>query len=62
MYKIQKKYKDALNHFEKAINIINDYSKAHFHIAMLLKETGLVISNDNGRSSGAKKQKATMKK
>ena len=35
---IQKKYKDAQSHFEKAINIKNDYSKAHFHLAMLLKE------------------------
>ena len=62
MYKIQKKYKVAQNHFEKAIDIINDYSKAHFHLAMLLKETGLVISQDNGRSTGAKKQKTTVKK
>ena len=39
MYKIQKKYDDAKKHFEEAIGIINDYSKAHFHLAMLLKET-----------------------
>ena len=25
-------------------NIVNDYSKAHFHLAMLLKETGSAIS------------------
>jgi hypothetical protein len=62
MYKIQKKYKVAQNHFEKAIDIINDYSKAHFHLAMLLKETGLVISKENGRSASAKKQKTTVKK
>ena len=30
---------DAQKHFEKAINIVTDYSKAHFHLAMLLKET-----------------------
>ena len=44
MYKIQQKYEEAKQHFEKAINIVNDYSKAHFHLAMLLKETGSIIS------------------
>ena len=44
MYKIQKKYEDAKKHFDNAINIVSDYSKAHFHLAMLLKETGSVIS------------------
>jgi tetratricopeptide (TPR) repeat protein len=46
MFKIQKKYDDARKHFEKAIEIINDYSKAHFHLAMLLKEMGSVTVNE----------------
>ena len=62
MYNIQKKYKDAQNHFEKAIDIINDYSKAHFHLAMLLKEMGLVIPTDHGKSSRVGRQKPTVKK
>ena len=33
---------NAQKHFEKAIKIVNDYSKAHFHLAMLLKETGAI--------------------
>ena len=44
MYKIQLKYEDAQKHFERAIKIVNDYSKAHFHLAMLLKETGAIAS------------------
>ena len=46
MYKIQKKYDDAKKHFEKAIEIVNDYSKAHFHLAMLLKETGTITADE----------------
>mgnify|MGYP002880340212 CR=1 FL=1 len=37
---IWKKFDESRKHFEKAIKIVNDYSKAHFHLAMLLKEKG----------------------
>ena len=30
-----------------AIEIVNDYSKAHFHLAMLLKETGTISAEEN---------------
>ena len=46
MYKIQKKYDDAKKHFEMAIEIVNDYSKAHFHLAMLLKETDTITADE----------------
>jgi Tfp pilus assembly protein PilF len=42
MYKIQNNYDDSRKHFEKALKIENDYSKAHFHLAMLLKESDQV--------------------
>ena len=44
MYKIQGKIQEAQKHFEKAIKIIDDYSKAHFHLAMLLKDTGVITT------------------
>ncbi len=46
MYKLQTKYDDANIHFEKAIEIVNDNTKAHFHLAMLLKETGTITADE----------------
>ena len=61
--KYRKKYEDARNHYENAIEIVNDYSKAHFHLAMLLKETGSVAQNDKVKSSeDSKEQKAEKSK
>ena len=56
----QKKYKIAEKHFKKAIDIIKDYSKAHFHLAMLLKETGPIMSKNSRRSPREIKEKTTI--